>query len=114
VGEHLFETRHLRTRNTFMDILKDLGVLAAVQKLSSSERWPPPAARVTAVADLAGFVVQFIAGGDCFRIAGQRVLFGWALSLGDQRRAIEAQKHTRNDSHKGNSFSWAGSTGRLY
>src|SRR5713226_3022819 len=66
--EHV-EARHLGTGNTLTDILKDLRVLAAVQKVASGERWPAPPACIAAMADLAGLLVQFLASGDCFRIA---------------------------------------------
>src|SRR5436309_12737773 len=70
VGEH-YERWHLGARNTLADILKDLRVLAAVQKVACGKRRPPPAARIAPVADLAGLIVKFPAGGRCFRIAGQ-------------------------------------------
>src|SRR5207244_13271027 len=48
VGEH-FESRHLGTGNTLVDILIDLSILAAVKKVSSRERRPPPAASIAAM-----------------------------------------------------------------
>src|SRR5437667_6501931 len=51
------EARHLGTGNTLADILKDLPVLAAAQKVASGERWPAPPACITAMANLASLFV---------------------------------------------------------
>src|SRR4051794_34291972 len=56
VSEHV-ESRHLRTGNPLVDILKDLSSLAAMQEVAPGERWPAAPASVTAVTDLAGLFV---------------------------------------------------------
>src|SRR6266704_3425874 len=57
VWEHFNKARHLGTGNTLADILKDLRVLATMQKVAGGERWPAPPARISAMADLASLFV---------------------------------------------------------
>jgi hypothetical protein len=52
VGQHI-EASQLRAGNALSNILKDLGVPAAVQEISARKCWSTPSAYVTAVAGLA-------------------------------------------------------------
>src|SRR5437660_858652 len=55
VRKHV-EPGHLAARNAFANVLKNLRILAAMQEFAGRQRWAAPAARITAMADLAGLL----------------------------------------------------------